>query len=882
MSTPEPPWHSRLMAWTGDEMEFADEPQAVSLAGGWHDAWRHELRGPGGEWVSGSGMAETVAGKMRPSAQDAELGQAAAKAAEQMAPLASAGMEVAALRNAAKAFNAGDTQFGVNSLRVAAAEARKDTKSGTGEWRAKSYDAMADRATPPDVSSSTPGAQAVTKVIASTRDDVASYFGGQSVIAWDGKPPGEFKQAEHKHVLGDINWTGHMEVSDAVSQAVHDALTDPNGEVSDPDLLITPLHEMIHSAVARDSYTPGLKRQEDADAYLDTATQQAEEGWTQLGATVHAPEWMTTAGFGDRVTPFYGQYDELDTPAKNAVSAKMETDLRTLRDSLLKDGRPPQGQAAQAIGTVLDGYTSVTSRKPNVGDWYDQDVIAAINAVRNLGDPSTRDQPGKLLGDLDAVRAAQHLTVAEYAQRQASPMRIKQQDSWPNYPDWAAHGYEIAERLAELGNGGKADPALTARVIDSVNAVGASQKFRRMAEVALSAAVRAGQAKEPQTPGQRELALAAAEKAIYSSYTGPAWKIPKNAVDAITRAQAGYVTPLAGIAAQALELGWSTAWRTELRGRHGQWIRSSNPIDVAKHAGLRVSNPFQHSAADPVEAASIAHFMRTADQIVPRLVGSSSPLDWDHKTPTVYPDARHPGYLAFIDWHGHVNFSETAAGALHHAVSGTGPIEHPDALLTPLHEFIHAVVPEGEARDKNGDEKAYQDPAHQAIEEGFTELGATSHAEAFFRGLGIGDRATGSKAADGRTFSMAEYARDMANPARIQAGTSWGHYADWTSDAYGWVAEISRRSGGAKTPAELSDEISRVGTAAKPHVMAQQLLEASGLANLTYEETVQALGSAQEQILASWQKNAAADVASQAMATMRGAVAAMRGERAAA
>lgn len=403
--------------------------------------------------------------------------------------------------------------------------------------------------------------------------------------------------------------------------------------------------------------------------------------------------------------------------------------------------------------------------------------------------------------------------------------------------------------------------------------------------------------------------------------------------------------------------GWHDAWRHELRGRHGEWVRSGEAVQglvgekypgelseqirrawrgetdpsardalnkasasldaedtktaaammhkaqaYASLAGAKdrasiysdLADRLLHAATgDPATAKLLGQFMNKADDTVPAMLGGDVTLDWDGKTPSIYPDTAHPDYLAYIDWHGHMDFSETAAGELRNAVTGDKPIEHPDALLTPLHELIHAVLPAGQKRAGNGDRQAYQKKPYQAIEEGFTELGATNHAEEFFDQLGIGSRETGVwggmviraddpnyAAKANRHLTMAEYAREMADPDKILKGDSWGHYNNWTADAYKWTAKISRNMHGAVSPQDLSDQISSVGTAAKPRVMAQQLLDSTGIGSLPDEKMSQLLDAAEAQILASWGKKAADDVAASAAASMREKVAAMLGEAA--
>lgn len=339
-----------------------------------------------------------------------------------------------------------------------------------------------------------------------------------------------------------------------------------------------------------------------------------------------------------------------------------------------------------------------------------------------------------------------------------------------------------------------------------------------------------------------------------------------------------------GIAAQILDLtGWRDAWRHELRGPHGEWVRGDTaPAAVFKPALFGLGKGTGASAPPEVVSAEtkrvVGAFMGSADDGVPKMFGHGRyvHLDWDGQPPTIYPDRQHKGFLAFIDWHGHMNISASTASDIHQALTGDH-VENPDAVLVPLHELVHAIVPRHESRATNGDMEAYQIPAGQKIDEGFTELGAVNHAEEFFNNLGIGGKPTSEIGDDGQPLTMAEYAREMAKPENIRNGDSWGNYAEWTADALNWVTEISDRMGGKTTPQQLSDEISSVGTASKPRVMAEQLLRSKGRQNLTPEETRQAIASAQAQIMASWGKDASAEVAEQASLKMRGVIAAMRG-----
>lgn len=85
-----------------------------------------------------------------------------------------------------------------------------------------------------------------------------------------------------------------------------------------------------------------------------------------------------------------------------------------------------------------------------------------------------------------------------------------------------------------------------------------------------------------------------------------------------------------------------------------------------------------------------------------------------------------------------------------------------------------------------------------------------------------------------RHATMREYAQRLQDPERIKAGDAWHHYPDQTAWAEQWVEMVARQEGHrGKNPrpgssmwkrmVELSDQINREGTANKPTVMASQL-----------------------------------------------------------
>lgn len=135
---------------------------------------------------------------------------------------------------------------------------------------------------------------------------------------------------------------------------------------------------------------------------------------------------------------------------------------------------------------------------------------------------------------------------------------------------------------------------------------------------------------------------------------------------------------------------------------------------------------------------------------------------------------------------------------------------------------------------------------------------------------------------DSGHHTMASWAAEMDKPERIKNGQSWGHYAPWTKKAQEWTEHIASQLGqtGPDAARKLSDQVSAVATADKTRIMAEQLLVAKGLHNLSREDTARILKSAQEQILASWGSSTAQAVAEATGNSMRAAYEALQAEAA--
>lgn len=109
---------------------------------------------------------------------------------------------------------------------------------------------------------------------------------------------------------------------------------------------------------------------------------------------------------------------------------------------------------------------------------------------------------------------------------------------------------------------------------------------------------------------------------------------------------------------------------------------------------------------------------------------------------------------------------------------------------------------------------------------------------------------------DAEHYTISDYADKVINtPQRIRSGDAWGHYAEFTANAFDWVDKISDDLGEAHDPAtikRLADEVNAVGTAEKPTVMARQLVDAAGVGFASNAERHAAIKAAEQEIMASW------------------------------
>ena len=267
------------------------------LAGGWHDAWRHEMRGPHGEWVKGERTEQGLGKLLRKAATpfvgaaprgEGYPGEFADKIIkfwkEENNPQAKQELNLAGAEWGSSVSTEHNYPGTAEHLRKAAR--LTDNMNNATRYNELARDIETHGQDQSDLKAGVDAEATKARVI------VPALLGSQHEI-WNGKVQ-IYSVAEKPNVLAEMEWDGTMSVQDQVAAALIDARARPNDPVKNPDAFEVLEHEMIHGVVQE-----GTERDNEA-AYQDYATAQIEEGFTELGAIHHAPEFLDKMGIGSR------------------------------------------------------------------------------------------------------------------------------------------------------------------------------------------------------------------------------------------------------------------------------------------------------------------------------------------------------------------------------------------------------------------------------------------------------------------------------------------------------------------------------------------------------------------------------------------------------
>lgn len=590
------------MTWAEGEIVFEDDPPALEMAGGWRDAWRHELRGKHGEWVRGTGEAQAISvirhahggftvsprtgevpahGFMVAMARHTHIYPASVLdnpnqlAAAVHRTLRAEGtsfqgknMYLGGWVHGGKLYLEPSQEIDDQAAAVAAGRARNQVSiwdvaghreipaGGTGQglagegypgqfsdritnfWRGETDPETKqnlnlagaawgigddERDTPATVKHLLAAArtaspsnavkyrqlaqqiqdsgkqygtdeQAAADMMSKAAPAVAKMFGPDEHLDWDGRPPSIIEPRytyKGDNLLAEIDWNGHVRITDPVAHGL--ALDEANRKnpVVAPGNYTVALHELIHAVVPE-----GQQRASNGDktAYQDPSMGPAaiEEGFTELGTVQHAAEFFTKIGVGDRKTKILtpgkpGHDGPVMDPAWLRKTAAFGRQILAGADKLEKDGRAPQLMAAKHLMDLAD---SIKNDPEGVGYMvFDDQFSGALSEVQHLGDPDLALWAMKMKAQGVSLQFGdsmyKHDTMAEYAQRIATPERIRNGDVWGHYPTETAQAYEWASMTAQMRLGlPESDPRVQREIkdlADLVNREGTAGKPLAMA-----------------------------------------------------------------------------------------------------------------------------------------------------------------------------------------------------------------------------------------------------------------------------------------------------------------------------------------------------------------------------------------------------------------
>jgi hypothetical protein len=448
--------------------QLADQPGIagqLDLAGGWRDAWRHEMRDAHGRWTRVPGESgEAYGGQF--SDQILKYHKWAHGADKQELNLASASLD------------AGDHEAAVAHLREAARLARAN---GYGN-AASDYQVLAARIE----QAHGENAQVHAAVHAFTGKAAGAVPGllGGGHEAWNGDVDISTFDA-NPTLLAQINWNGKIDYRDTVAKSIQAALADPHATVADPSAFSVTLHELIHGVIPDGETYP-----QHMGAYQDKNNAMIEEGFTELGTVHHMPEFLDAMGIGDRPT--------------NVLAATKQGTLAEKLDPA------DTARAVAEIGNVLDGLPP-DDRDDRVRNRLNAarrmirsgDVTSATNylaqAMARVKHPESQAALRKLAMDVGGIEGESlHATMAEYAKRLQDPERVEKGNAWGHYPQQTKAAQEWTRQIAmseaafgppgklkaEAITGGKG-PLFAARmreIADEINQQGPAGKTKAMAQ----------------------------------------------------------------------------------------------------------------------------------------------------------------------------------------------------------------------------------------------------------------------------------------------------------------------------------------------------------------------------------------------------------------
>ncbi|HEY2087002.1 MAG TPA: hypothetical protein VGH54_13410, partial [Mycobacterium sp.] len=269
-----------------------------------------------------------------------------------------------------------------------------------------------------------------------------------------------------------------------------------------------PVHSWRLTAAGRDTLPSAPQTHEmHKGAYQDPQNAAIEEGFTELGAVHHAPEFLTQMGVGDQETGMMSV-----TSAGRPREEFDKTDLAARKDEIAKLA----AQANEATSASAELQLRMAAREmgkasPDVGSVIEHLSKAHLAAK----DDGLKGGIWQAMGELNLTPSkVRRATVAEYAEHLRDPDRIAKGEAWGHYgwqtaaaQQWVLDAAkaerkgpksqrvrELADEINREGVGGKV-PAMARQVI---RAAGVDpDKFQGAPLAALETRIQRQWAKDP-------------------------------------------------------------------------------------------------------------------------------------------------------------------------------------------------------------------------------------------------------------------------------------------------------------------------------------------------------------------------------------------------
>jgi pimeloyl-ACP methyl ester carboxylesterase len=387
------------------------------------------------------------------------------------------------LNRASSAWDAGLSYLAASELRKAA-----DTSGDLVD--ATRYSDLADRIH----SASSVAAQeqkTAHEYLAKAQPVVMSVVGGKS--NWSGQV-GIFDQQNRPTIAGMAFTDGHIELSDAVVENLR-SVTGHKGPVGTSEAydLMVPLHEMIHQE--------GMTPDDDAAYRSGSAAQYAEEGFTQLGTALHAPEFFDKLGLGKRGVSNMVAMGPLGIPVDDPqflrAAHKFTADMQAQWAKMTGSDNPEVRRAADNLGRDIEEI----KHNPDQINYLtaNDDFSGSLSQIQHLGDSDLSvwaQGMRERLTKIQEMRQEKLASLHEYAVRMSDPGRIMDSNSWGSYDNQTRLALKWAQDVAHA-EGIPTDTSSTIlndkgrkrvmELVDEINRVGSAQKFHVMAQQLLRA-----------------------------------------------------------------------------------------------------------------------------------------------------------------------------------------------------------------------------------------------------------------------------------------------------------------------------------------------------------------------------------------------------------